>query len=162
MKYISEFKDKKSIKIVIFDFDGVFTDNKVLVNELGMESVICSRYDGYGIDNLNKHFIHNFVLTSETKKIANKRCKKLGIKCLNNVKSKVEETKNILKELNLKFKNVCFLGNDVNDIELLDLVGFPVRTFDSHPLLENRGYFSTKKIGGHGCVRELSDYLTGN
>ena len=160
MKYISEFKNKKSIKLVIFDFDGVFTDNRVLVNELGIESVICSRYDGYGIKNLDKNSIHCYVLTSEAKAIANKRCEKLGIKCLNNVNSKVDETKKILKELNLKFENVCFLGNDINDIELLDLVGFPVRTIDSHPYLENKGYFSTKVIGGHGCVRELSDYLT--
>ena len=54
MKYISEFKNKKSIKLVIFDFDGVFTDNRVLVNELGIER-ICSRYDGYGIKNLDKN-----------------------------------------------------------------------------------------------------------
>ena len=162
MKYISEFKNKKSIKLVIFDFDGVFTDNRVLVNEYGIESVICSRYDGFGIKNLHENSIHSYVLTSEAKEIANKRCKKLGIKCLNDVKSKVEETRKILKELNLKFENVCFLGNDINDIELLDLVGFPVRTIDSHPHLKNRGYFSTKVIGGHGCVRELSDYLTSN
>ena len=163
MKHISEFKNRKSIKLVIFDFDGVFTDNRVLVDELGNESVICSRYDGYGIKNLNQNSIYNYVLTSETKPIANRRCEKLGIKCINNVKSKVEETKKILKKLDLKFKNVCFLGNDINDIELLDLVGFPVKTYDSHPILQKkRSYFTTKLIGGHGCVRELSDYLTSN
>ena len=80
-----------------------------------------------------------------------------------NQKLKIAIQMDPLEKLDLKFKNVCFLGNDINDIELLDLVGLPVRTFDSHPILKkNNSYFTTKEIGGHGCVRELSDYLTDN
>ena len=55
----------------VFDFDGVFTDNRVFVNESGIESVICSRYDGFGIKNLHENSIHSYVLTSEAKEIAN-------------------------------------------------------------------------------------------
>ena len=160
MKHLSEFKDKNLIKLVLLDFDGVFTDNKVVVDEYGNESVFCSRYDGYGLKFLKDKLIPIFVITSETKSIAKLRCKKLGVECIDGVISKVEESKKILKGLDLKYENVCFLGNDINDIELLDIVGFPVKTFDSHPLLNNRGYFSTKLKGGQGCVRELSDFLT--
>tara|TARA_B100001093_G_C26715926_1_gene965642 strand:+ start:572 stop:1057 length:486 start_codon:yes stop_codon:yes gene_type:complete len=160
VNYISEFKNKKLIKLVIFDFDGVFTDNKVIVDQNGNESVICSRYDGYGIEKLRNHSIYQYVISSEVKPIANERCKKLGIDCINNVKSKVIEAEKIIQQLSIKFENVCFIGNDINDIDLLDIVGFPVKTYDSHPKLNDRGYFSTKVKGGYGCVRELSDFLT--
>lgn len=160
MKHISEFNNKKVIKLVIFDFDGVFTDNKVIVDQDGNESVICSRYDGYGIEKLKNHSILQYVISSEVMPIANARCKKLGINCINNVKSKVKESERLINKFNLNYENVCFLGNDINDIDLLDIVGFPVRTPDSHPDLNNKGYFSTMLSGGNGCVRELSDFLT--
>ena len=160
MKHLSEFNNKEIIKLVLYDFDGVFTDNNVIVDEKGHESVFCSRYDGYGIEKLREKSISQFVITSEIKPIANRRCEKLGITCINNVKSKLIESEKIIKNLNLKYENVCFIGNDINDIDLLDKVGFPIKTIDSHPELNNRGYFSTKIFGGKGCVRELADFLT--
>ena len=74
MKSLSSFRLKDSIKIVFFDFDGIFTDNSVLIAEDGKEYVKCSRYDGFGLSAISTIGLLPIVLTTETKPLAKQRC----------------------------------------------------------------------------------------
>ena len=77
------------IKAVLFDFDGVFTDNSVLIDENGSELVKCSRYDGFGLSALKSVGIFTCVLTTETKPLARLRCNKLNLNCYDSLDDKL-------------------------------------------------------------------------
>ena len=72
-------KKAKEVKGIFFDFDGVFTDNRVLVFQDGLEGVFCSRGDGIGLEGIRKLGIQMMVLSKEKNPVVNYRCQKLGI-----------------------------------------------------------------------------------
>ena len=159
MKDLTSFEYFANIKIVFLDFDGVFTDNNVIIDETGMEFVKCSRYDGFGLSALKKLGIFPVVLTTETKPLARMRCKKLDLICFDSLADKYSFARNYLKDNNLSFDEVCFLGNDINDLHLLKHVLLPVVTPDSHSSVHHDQFFVTSKLGGQGCIRELADLI---
>jgi len=147
------------IKIVVFDFDGVFTNNKVIVNELGLEAVICNRSDGIGLSRLKSIGVKSFIISTEKNKVVLKRAEKLKIKCYNNIHDKSKILKNICNEENVNLKDVCFVGNDINDIPALEICGFPVGVKDSYDEIKPYIKFITKNKGGEGAVREICDLI---
>ena len=147
------------IKIVVFDFDGVFTNNKVIVNELGLEAVICNRSDGIGLSRLKSIGVKSFIISTEKNKVVLKRAEKLKIKCYNNIDDKSKILKNICNEENVNLKDVCFVGNDINDIPALEICGFPVGVKDSYDEIKPYIKFTTKNKGGEGAVREICDLI---
>ena len=157
--FLSEIKDNnlKNIKVIFFDFDGVFTDNKVILSEDNKESVICSRLDGIGLSVLKKIGIKMFVISSEKNEVVKLRCKKLNLDCFHGVENKAKVIKNILDECKLKKENSCFIGNDVNDIPAFKSVQLRIGVFDRHPEIDNYIDFITLNKGGNGAVREFCD-----
>lgn len=155
------FKLPKKIKLVFFDFDGVFTDNSVYVDEKGNETVKCCRSDGIGLDRLRSINIESIVISRELNQVVKKRCEKLKIKCLIGCNDKLLELKKILKEKNIKKEEVCFVGNDIQDLACLEYVGFPIIVNDSLEEVheKNIAKYKTKKNGGLGAVREICDII---
>ena len=101
-------KDKLSIiKLAIFDFDGVFTDNKVLVSENGIESVSCCRSDGIGISRIATIGIKSYVVSTEKNPVVKVRCKKLNVPVIQGVNNKLEAIKGLCKSLNVTSEE-CF------------------------------------------------------
>lgn len=149
----------KQIDIIIFDFDGVFTDNHVYVDEFGNESVKCFRSDGIGISRLKKIGIKFFIVSTETNDVVKKRAKKLNIECYNGVENKEIIVKEISKKNSVDLSRICFVGNDVNDIPALKIVGLPVGVQDSFNEIDEYLIFKTKNKGGYGAVRELCDLI---
>ena len=147
------------LKAVIFDFDGVFTDNKVIVDEDGRESVICDRSDGLGISKLQKTGLPLLVLSREKNPVVLKRCKKLGIPCVQGVDDKKTVLSAWLKEREIDGKNVIFVGNDINDAECLAAVGCGVVVADAHEDVKRISKIILKRGGGKGAVRELCDMI---
>ena len=147
----------KSIEIIFFDFDGVFTDNHVYVNEEGIESIKSSRADGLGIARLKSFGIQTFIVSTEKNNVVEKRAKKLNIKCSHGIDNKALELEKICKNLSVDPNNTMFVGNDINDIPAFEYVGVPVGVADSfkevHPYIS----FITDKEGGNGVVREICD-----
>lgn len=158
MKNLSDL-NLESIKLVAFDFDGVFTNNRVTVDENGKESVICSREDGLGLRKLDKLDIYKCIISSETNKLVKKRAKKLGIDCFHAVENKAYILQNLTTQKNIDLKNVLFLGNDINDIPAFTIVGFPVGVFDSNKEINQSVICFTEKKGGQGAVREVCDKI---
>lgn len=148
-----------NIKLIVFDFDGVFTDNKVYVDENGKETARCDRGDGIGISLLKRTGIPFFVLSTEQNPIVLKRAKKLGIIAYNGISNKLNFLNNYVKENNISLESVCYLGNDINDLECLQNVGLPVVPFDANEKVKNVAKVILCNKGGNGAVRELCEFF---
>ena len=147
------------IKLIIFDFDGVFTNNKVIVSESGVESVICNRSDGIGLSRLREIGVNSYIVSTEKNPVVLKRAEKLKINCYNDVSDKSKIVKEISMVEKVDLKNVCFVGNDINDIPALKICGFPVGVKDSYDEIKPYIKFTTKNKGGEGAVREICDLI---
>jgi YrbI family 3-deoxy-D-manno-octulosonate 8-phosphate phosphatase len=149
----------KNIEFIAFDFDGVFTDNTVIVDENGKESVKCSRLDGIGLNNLRKVGVKSVILSSEVNNLVNLRSNKLKVNCKNGLSKKVVEFENMIEELGIDRARSSFLGNDTNDIDCLKIAGLPIVVPDSHLDVLHLGKYITQKKGGNGAVREVCDII---
>lgn len=149
------------IKLLILDFDGVMTDNRVLVDENGKESAWCHRGDGYGVGMLKKEGWEVMVVSTEPNPIVMHRCKKLKIPCIHNCTDKLSAVKEIAAEKELEPDKIAFVGNDLNDLAVMQWVGWPIAVADAQPEILAIAQKVTVKPGGHGAVREICDWLLG-
>jgi N-acylneuraminate cytidylyltransferase len=148
-----------TVQAIIFDFDGVFTDNRVIVNEDGQESVICNRSDGLGISEIKKYDLPLLVLSKEKNPVVQKRCEKLGIPCVQGIDDKKTFLAAWLTKNSINYNNVIYLGNDVNDLDCLLYVGCGVVVADAHETAKRAAKIVLKNNGGQGAVRELCDMV---
>lgn len=147
----------RSIRLVAFDFDGVFTDNKVYVWQDGSEAVCCFRGDGIGLDKLKRLGIKTVIISTEVNPVVSARSRKLGIRCVQGCKDKRASLEGIVRELGLSMDQVAFVGNDVNDLECLLAAGLPMVVRDAHPEVAALALYQTQIAGGQGAVREICD-----
>jgi YrbI family 3-deoxy-D-manno-octulosonate 8-phosphate phosphatase len=149
----------RDVRIVVFDFDGVFTTNQVLLMQDGSEGVLCNRSDGLGIGMLREAGMPILVLSAEENPVVSARCKKLKIECVQSVKDKAPALLAILKERNIDPRHAMYVGNDVNDVPCMKLVGVPVAVADAWPGVSDHCRLTTARPGGYGAVREVCDWL---
>ena len=114
------------IKAVVFDFDGVFTDNRVIVSTTGEEFVICDRGDGMGTNLLADAGIKMLILSKEKNAVVTSRGKKLNIEVIQGCDDKLPELKKWLKKNDIDAQQSAYIGNDINDLECLSHVGVSV------------------------------------
>ena len=148
------------IELLVCDFDGVLTDNKVYSDENGIESVRCDRSDSLGIDYYKKDGREILVISKETNKVVKARCDKLGIRVFYGNDSKLDLFKKEVKKLNLMMDKVCYVGNDINDLDCIKEAGIGVAVNDSYPEVIEVADYVTKRKGGDGAVREICDLIT--
>ena len=147
-------------KHLLLDFDGVLTTNSVLVNELGEEFVVCSRSDGIGLNRIKQLGIEPLVISTESNLVVSKRCEKLKINCHQSIDDKLAYANKLASESVIDLKRSIFIGNDINDLSLLESVAIPVVVNDCWPELLKCNYmYRTKLCGGQGAVREVCDIL---
>lgn len=151
-----------NIELIIMDFDGVMTDDTAYIDDKGNESVRVSRSDGWGIARLKEAGFKMIVLSTETNIVVKKRCEKLGIQCEQSVINKLKFMQKYLKDNKLEFGNIIYVGNDVNDIECMKKVAYPVAVDNAHPKVKNISRFHLSRSGGAGAIRELADWLLRN
>lgn len=148
-----------NIEAVVYDFDGVFTNNQVIVSEDGLESVICSRSDGLGLEMLRSINIPMKIISSEINNVVVMRAKKLNLPVVHGVKNKLKELKLFSVKTNIELKNIAFVGNDINDKECMEKVGYPIAVGDSVLEIRKIAKVQLIKNGGHGAVREFCELL---
>lgn len=151
-------------RLLALDFDGVITDNGVYVDSDGREMVRSDRYDSIGLNTLKKcGAVAIVILTGEPKNIGlvPLRAKKLGVDCHCGLGpgEKLPVLQELIRKLNIGLENVCYIGNDINDLDCLKNVGLAVAVADSHSDILGSVDFITSKSGGHGAVREICDLL---
>jgi 3-deoxy-D-manno-octulosonate 8-phosphate phosphatase (KDO 8-P phosphatase) len=149
----------KKIQAVVFDFDGVFTNNRVIVREDGNESVICNRSDGLGIERLRKLNIPMVIISTEQNPVVSMRAKKLKLPEKHGVKNKKIELEKFASSVNVKLKNIVFIGNDINDLECMNSVGFPIAVADAFEEIKEVSIYTLTRNGGDGAVREFCDLI---
>lgn len=149
----------KGAELLVLDFDGVLTDNRVLVSQDGEESVVCHRGDGLGIERLKQAGIPVVAISKETNPIVSARCHKLGIPCSQNVSDKLTMLKQVAKAHNVDLSKVVYVGNDVNDMACIQAVGVGVAVADAHSEVSVAADIVLKNSGGYGAVREICDLI---
>jgi N-acylneuraminate cytidylyltransferase len=146
-------------RLIVFDFDGVMTDNRVWVGEQGNELVACNRSDGLGLAMLQRLGLDLFVLSTETNPVVGSRCRKLALPYEQGVPDKGDRLRTLLRERGIAPSDVIYIGNDINDLDCMRLVGCGVAVADAHPDVLRVADVTLTCAGGHGAVRELCDRL---
>ena len=144
-----------NLKLLVFDFDGVLTNNKVLLNEHGEEFVSCTRSDGLAFDALRKLMIKTIILSTEKNKVVSSRANKLQVECIQGVENKKNKLVELIKKYNLDKNEVIFVGNDINDIDAMSICDLTFCPSDSHHQVKRIAKVVLKTKGGEGVVREI-------
>jgi len=148
-----------TVRLIAFDFDGVFTDNSVYVTQDGIESVRCWRSDGLGLDRLRSIGIEILIISTEINPVVMARAQKLKLPCKQGVQDKAAEILATCQDLQINPQQTMFVGNDINDIPAFQSIGIPVGVADSYPEIYPYILYRTQKPGGLGAVREICDLV---
>lgn len=149
----------KEIKLVVLDFDGVMTDNKVYLSQDGTETVMCDRSDGDAVVRLGQSGLPVIVLSAEVNGVVQKRCEKLKIPCYNGIRKKLPRLREIAATYNVELNQIAYLGNDINDLECIKAVRLGTVVADAYPPVKQSADWILSHKGGHGAVREFCDML---
>lgn len=151
----------EKIDLIICDFDGVITDNRVWVDQDGTESIAAYRSDSIRLGELREQGIEMVILSSEPNRVVEARAKKMGVEAIHGIGiyEKGRVMREILAEKNIKPENVIYVGNDLNDLPCFEVAGWAVAVADAYPEVIRTADFVLSKMGGHGALRELCDLL---
>ena len=159
----------KNFHTIIFDFDGVFTNNKVYLDEDGKESIRCDRGDGLAFDIFFKYKrkenwdINCFILSKEKNLVVKRRSEKLKINCYQGICDKELFIKNYLfKTFNntSDSKNgVIYIGNDLNDLSAILFCGYSIAPIDAHEIIKSSVNMILPNRGGDGFVRKVIETI---
>jgi len=155
----SSFSFPKDTSLLILDFDGVLTDDRVYVNQHGEETVAAHRGDGMGIARLKKTGVEVMILSKEKNPVVQARGSKLNIPVYQGIDDKGKKLVEIMKEKGLSADQIVYVGNDVNDLPCFPLVGLAVAVADAHPEVKEQAGLVLSKNGGYGAVREVCDLI---
>lgn len=147
------------VRLVVFDFDGVLTDNRVWVDRDGREMIAANRSDSYGITLLRQAGIESMVISRETDPVVTARCNKMKVPAMQGVLDKDAALRGVLAEKGIEPGQVVYMGNDTMDLPGFALAGWGVAVADSLPEVLRAADFVTAAPGGRGAVRELCDLI---
>ena len=147
------------IKLIVYDFDGVMTDNKVYVDQDGKETVQVNRGDGLGISEIKKLGIEQIIISTEKNPIVSTRAKKLGIYCLQGIENKKDVLINFCQKNDYELEYVAYVGNDINDKEVMGIVGYSFCPVDAYGSIKKISNHILDTKGGNGVIRELLDFI---
>ena len=151
----------RRIRGVVFDFDGVFTDNRVWVSEDGRESVACWRSDGLGLARVRLLGLPMAILSTEVNPVVLRRAEKLRLDCLHGLHDKATAFQELTASHGLQTSDFAYIGNDINDNQCLTIAGLAVIPADAHPAVRPLANLILANGGGRGAVREFFDLLCG-
>lgn len=149
----------ENVKLVVFDFDGVMTDNRVWVDGKGHEFIAAYRSDSMGIRVLRNAGVESVVLSTETDPAVEARCRKMGVEVMQGVNDKAERLRDYLADRQIDPVQVVYVGNDINDLPCFPLVGCAVAVADALPEVRRAADLVLTRNGGFGAVREICDLI---
>ncbi|MCB5225035.1 MAG: HAD hydrolase family protein [Candidatus Cloacimonadaceae bacterium] len=150
----------EKIKLLAFDCDGVLTDGRIIYDSAGGESKNFSAQDGLGFMLLWGTDIQTAVITGRESDLLKRRCQDLRISHLfQKIPNKLQIAQGLLKELGLGFNNMLFMGDDWNDIPLMNRAAVSVCPANAPESVKALCDVVTKAKGGHGAVRECIEYV---
>jgi N-acylneuraminate cytidylyltransferase len=150
------------IDLIVTDFDGVITDNRVWTDQHGNETVVASRSDSMHIREFRDRGIGIVILSSEPNPVVQARAGKMGeVEVVQgiDIKGKGEALRQLLSRKRVDPAKVVYIGNDLNDLPCFEIVGWAVAVSDSYPPARRAADYVLKSAGGHGALRELCDMV---
>ena len=155
-------KKIKKIKILLTDVDGVLTDGGMYYSSKGDVMKKFHARDGMAISLLKKNGIPTILVTKEKTMIVKQWAKKMSVKKLyDGIVKKEQVLEKICQEFNIKPEEIAFIGDDVNDVKLLEKVGLAVMPNDGIKQLRIICDYRCKARGGEGVLRETADLILG-
>ncbi len=148
-----------SLKGVVLDFDGVFTDNRVIVFQDGTEAVVCDRGDGWGLARLRDLQVPLLVLSGETNPVVSARCRKLQIDCQHGIAEKLPVLRDWAAAQHLTLEEIVYVGNDLNDLTCMQAVGCAIAVGDAVPEAKAAAHLILNNPGGKAAIREVADLI---
>ncbi|MCC2028393.1 acylneuraminate cytidylyltransferase [Microbacterium sp. YMB-B2] len=142
-------------KAMVTDFDGVHTDDTAFVDADGHEFVRVSRSDGMGVSRLRRAGIPMLILSTETNTVVGARGRKLGVPVAQAIDDKASALAAWAADEGIDLADIAYLGNDVNDLGAMGIVGWPVAVADARPEVRAAARVVLTRRGGDGAVREL-------
>jgi YrbI family 3-deoxy-D-manno-octulosonate 8-phosphate phosphatase len=154
----------EKMDLLVLDFDGVVTDNRVWVDENGREMVAAYRGDSLIMGRLKQAGVQVVILSSEVNPVVAARARKMGVEAISGVHihEKGAVLAQLLAERKIDAAHVVYVGNDINDLPCFELAGWSVAVADAQPEVLHAADFVLKMSGGHGAVRELCDMILDN
>lgn len=150
----------KKIKLLLTDVDGVLTDSGMYYTEKGDIMKEFHVRDGMGVTLLRKNNIPTIIVTKEQTQMARQWAKKMKIeKILDGITQKENILPTICKQFKISKNEIAYIGDDVNDVELLKAVGFSAVPNDAIPLAKENSDYTCKKRGGEGALREVAEII---
>lgn len=147
-------------KLVLTDIDGVWTDGGMYYDQTGNEWKKFNTYDSAGVIFLKKLNIPVGIITGEDTKIVKRRAEKLKVDYLfMGVNNKLEIVKNLCSKLKINFKDIAYIGDDLNDIPLLKTVGISAVPSNAPDYVKNYALWNLSKRGGEGVFREFVEKI---
>jgi 3-deoxy-D-glycero-D-galacto-nononate 9-phosphatase len=151
---------KKLPKLVLTDIDGVWTDGGMYYDQTGNEWKKFHTYDSAGVLFCHQNNIPVGIITGEETEIVKRRAEKLKVDYLfQGVKNKLEVVQTLCKKLNITLEDVAYIGDDLNDVELLKNVGISATPSSAPEYIQKIASFSTEKNGGGGAFREFVERI---
>jgi len=148
-----------SLLLIVYDFDGVMTDNKVYVDQNGNEMVQVNRADGLGVSEIKKLGIEQIIISTEMNPVVSARANKIGIPCLQGINNKKDTLIDYCQKYNIDLKNVAYVGNDINDKNVMKITGTTFCPSNAHESIKIISDYILNTKGGKGVIRELFDLL---
>jgi N-acylneuraminate cytidylyltransferase len=147
------------VDALIMDFDGVHTDDLVSIGGDGSERVTASRSDGAGIEMLRSGGYPMLIISRETNRVVTARGRKLGVDVRQGIEDKATVLLAWAKARDLDLARIAYVGNDLNDLGCLELVGWPIAVADAHPDVLTAARVILTKPGGRGAIREVAERI---
>ena len=149
------------IELVICDFDGVITDNRVWVDQDGRETVAAYRSDSPRVRELRERGIDVMIISSEPNTVVAARAKKMGVEAIHGVglDDKGRVMRDVLAQKNIQAETVIYIGNDLNDLPCFEVAGWSVAVADAFPEVIRAADYVLHAKGGHGALREVCDLI---
>src|SRR5438093_9421861 len=150
----------KRIRLVAMDVDGVLTDAGMYYSESGEELKKFNTRDGMGIKLLQAAGLVTALITMEETKLVTRRAEKLAIPEVHQgVRDKLAVMREMVARHGLTLQQAAYSGDDVNDLEVLNAVGFSAAPADARPAVRNAVDYVCRQRGGEGAVREVADLI---
>jgi len=150
------------IDLIVTDFDGVITDNRVWTDQTGRETVVASRSDSMHIRELRERGVEVVILSSEPNPVVRARAEKMGmVEVVQGIdlQGKGQALRSLLAHKGADASHVAYIGNDLNDLPCFEVAGWAVAVADAYPEVRRAADWVLKTAGGHGALRELCDMI---
>ena len=149
-----------ALDLIVYDFDGVMTDNRAIVDQTGRESVIVNRSDGLGVKRIRDLGVPQLILSTEANPVVARRAEKLQLEVIQDCADKADALRAYCQRHGHDLQRCVFVGNDTNDLGAMRLVGYPLAPADAHGEVLRLARITLPVNGGAGVIKVLAECLT--